>query len=255
MRRNSVCALLVLPALVSAAAACSSGGNTPPAPGATSTAPSGTGVVRGAAPATTAASSRASLRSAAPRQIEGDVLVTAADPPVAVVLWRPQQGEPRDRLTLFSAEGDDPAGALRRTDFISTQPAGAEPRTVAVTLPEMGDADLAANRELVRRFYSDVIDNGRVESVETYVAPDYVQHNPAVPQGIEGVRQLARLLSANPSGGKNRTEVAVVADGDVVALVSRLATAGGSGGQLVDVFRVVDGKVAEHWDFTPAPTN
>ena len=54
------------------------------------------------------------------------------------------------------------------------------------------------NKALVRRWFAE-IDRGNLDAIDELLAPDYVDHNPAIPglpAGREGVRQINRTLVA-----------------------------------------------------------
>lgn len=91
------------------------------------------------------------------------------------------------------------------------------------------------------------------------IAPDYRQHNPGVPPGLDGVRQgFAAFLAVFPDLAA--AVEAVVAQGDLVA--ARFTWEGthraeflgvpASGRRVrwgsADWWRVRDGRLAEHWD-------
>jgi predicted SnoaL-like aldol condensation-catalyzing enzyme len=84
--------------------------------------------------------------------------------------------------------------------------------------------------------------------------PDYIQHNPGLPTGAAPI--LGALPALQESGLRAETH-RVLAEGDLVVLHSTYENAQAFGAeQLVgfDVFRVEDGRVAEHWDNLTAVT-
>ena len=86
------------------------------------------------------------------------------------------------------------------------------------------------------------------EAAARLLAPDYVQHNPAVPTGAAPI--LAFLPALEESGIKVETH-RVLTEGDLVVLHNTYTNAQAFGGDRLvafDVFRVENGKVAEHWD-------
>ena len=77
--------------------------------------------------------------------------------------------------------------------------------------------------------------------------PRYWQHNPRFPNGTPG---LAGLVQAAPAGSGPRIIVAqALADGDLVFTIRNVA----GGNVAADIWRVVDGKIIEHWDVVPPP--
>lgn len=97
-------------------------------------------------------------------------------------------------------------------------------------------ADEAANEAVVRRLYTEVFNGRDAAVIDALVAPVYAQHNPAVPDGIAGLKALA-------ANGLPSTVKQVVAQGDLVAVVVDYGTV-----PAVDIFRLADGRIVEHWD-------
>jgi len=116
------------------------------------------------------------------------------------------------------------------------------------------------NKEVVTRFYNDVFIRHDMSKLDIYMRDDYIQHNQDCPQGKAGfVEFFAVIFKALPDF-KYRLKK-MVAEGDIVMAFSRTTgthTGGAwlgkqaSGNKLdydvVDIFRVQDGKIAEHWD-------
>ena len=80
--------------------------------------------------------------------------------------------------------------------------------------------------------------------VAKYFAPDYIQHNPAIPNGSAAIPALIASLSPEFSYELGMA----VAEGDLVMVHGRYVGWAAKPMVAVDIFRVVDGKVTEHWD-------
>ena len=80
--------------------------------------------------------------------------------------------------------------------------------------------------------------------VARYFAPDYIQHNPAISDGPAPISGLIASLGKDFSYEPGMA----VADGDLVMVHGRYVGWGPKPMVAVDIFRVVDGKVTEHWD-------
>ena len=103
------------------------------------------------------------------------------------------------------------------------------------------------NKELVLDFY-EKYNNRDVEGVMAYPGETYIQHNPWVADGPAAFRRFVTYLRENYPDGRNEVK-RVIADGDLVALhVHSRRVPGEEGRAIVDIFRVEDGKVVEHWD-------
>ena len=91
------------------------------------------------------------------------------------------------------------------------------------------------------------------EAARELVTPDYMQHNPAIPTGAEGLLGAIPLVE---QAGMTVTTHRIIAEGDMVVLHNTYENADAFGAPTLvafDVFRVEDGRVAEHWDNLQAP--
>ncbi|MEI9996759.1 MAG: nuclear transport factor 2 family protein [Rhizomicrobium sp.] len=83
------------------------------------------------------------------------------------------------------------------------------------------------------------------EAAEKSWSPDYVQHSAHVPQGREGLFNLVKSL---PPSARYEPGL-VMADGDMVMMHGRFSGRGSSPNWIaVDIVRMVDGVLVEHWD-------
>jgi predicted SnoaL-like aldol condensation-catalyzing enzyme len=105
------------------------------------------------------------------------------------------------------------------------------------------------NREIVEDFLDMINTQGRVrEAFERHVHETYVQHNPTIGNGPEDAMALIAGLVATP--GFHASVKRIVADGDLVAVHMhvRFSEAENSGMAVMDMFRLENGKIVEHWD-------
>ena len=109
----------------------------------------------------------------------------------------------------------------------------------------------AANKKLVVDFYRVVFIEKKVrEGFDRYVAPDYIQHNPLVPTGRDAA---VKLLSQRVTKESITDIKRVIAEGDLVVLhVHSRTNLTDRGRAVIDIFRVADGKIVEHWDVIQA---
>ena len=116
------------------------------------------------------------------------------------------------------------------------------------------------NKETVKRFCNDVFGNHDFSNIDQYMRDDYIQHNEDVPQGKAGFLQFFReTFKAMPDFRYTVKEI--VAERDLVWMYCT-TTGTHTGGEwlgikptgnrldfnVVDMFRLQDGKIAEHWD-------
>jgi predicted SnoaL-like aldol condensation-catalyzing enzyme len=106
------------------------------------------------------------------------------------------------------------------------------------------------NKRIVQAFYQMVLNDRDVDTAfRLYAGNSYRQHNPLVEDGKEGVRKFVAWIGANrPNAGGEIKRV--FAEGQFVILhVHWTGLLGGKNGEaVVDIFRLEDGKVVEHWD-------
>ncbi|WP_315704360.1 MULTISPECIES: ester cyclase [unclassified Bradyrhizobium] len=103
------------------------------------------------------------------------------------------------------------------------------------------------NKAVVLDFYEQGLNRKDFAAASKYLG-SYVQHNPNAEDGPEGFRKFIEFLKAKyPQSHSEITKVLV--DGDFVILrVHAIREPGTRGNAIVDIFRLKDGKIEEHWD-------
>ncbi len=117
----------------------------------------------------------------------------------------------------------------------------------------------AETDELVRRFYEDVLVSGDLVALDELATSDYEEHDPLPGQG-DGLQGLKDRVSTLREGLDPRFTIEdVISEGD--RLVVRWTNSGTHVGDFlgipatnksfsvagIDIYRVSDGKLAEHW--------
>lgn len=104
------------------------------------------------------------------------------------------------------------------------------------------------NKKLVRSFVEDILVNGKMDKLAGYFDGDhYIQHNPQIADGLSG---LGSALDAMAKAGVTMKYAKihnVLGEGNFVLTTSN-GTLGGKPKAFYDLFRVENGKIAEHWD-------
>lgn len=115
------------------------------------------------------------------------------------------------------------------------------------------------NKAVVRRLFEEVM-KGNLSVADELIAEDYAQHSVfGIPDGREGFKQFFMTFAAAAPDAHFVIDD-VIAEGDKV--VTRLTVTGTQTGALqgipptgktfsmkgIDIFRLVDGRIVEHWD-------
>ena len=105
-----------------------------------------------------------------------------------------------------------------------------------------------ANLKLVVNFYEQFFNEHEVARAAEVVSENYKQHNPEVPDGKKPfVDYFSQLFKETPQSKARIVRTAT--SGDLVWLQVHSTNSPSDRGQAVlDIFRVKNGKIVEHWD-------
>ena len=119
------------------------------------------------------------------------------------------------------------------------------------------DPKLAANKKVAYDFFRVVLRGFRLDQADKYMTNDYMQHNPNAETGMAGFKAYFNAIMPNPLPAIPETLpglVAIQAEGDYVTLsfVREYDDPAAKGKKYTttwfDMFRIVNGKIVEHWD-------
>jgi steroid delta-isomerase-like uncharacterized protein len=116
-----------------------------------------------------------------------------------------------------------------------------------------------ANRALVRRYYDEVLNEGRIEALDELAVGDYEEHDPLPGQGTGRGGLKDRVATLRDALAETFTVEDVIAEGDRVAV--RWSASGRHVGDFmgmpasgrpftmagIDIHRLRDGRMSEHW--------
>ena len=138
----------------------------------------------------------------------------------------------------------------------------AQERVVGVKNPDAlfhsSDPKLDANKQVVYHIFKDILEGGRIDAIDKYLSARYIQHNPNIPSGHDGLKKMLGMVPPKPPAERLSAHVvAVVAEGDyvIVSTVQPLPDPRSPGKTYTtthfDMWRIQDGKADEHWDEAP----
>lgn len=103
------------------------------------------------------------------------------------------------------------------------------------------------NIEVVLKVYEEVFNNKDLSHLDDYMQDGYMQHNAHVEDGKEGFRQfLERFFQLDPY--MEIIKIFENTENEVAVFFKCTCRANGSINKVVDIYRLQDGKLAEHWD-------
>lgn len=143
--------------------------------------------------------------------------------------------------------------------FLLALPAAAQPPGEAsAPAPQAAAADpMGANKDLVRRYLSEVLSAGKLDVLDQLLAPDFVDSTPGAPKDIRGPEVIrasqARARKIFPE--VSYTVEDLIAEGDKVAARYTVRATGrsdsGPGPKVevtgITIFRIAEGKIRETW--------
>jgi predicted SnoaL-like aldol condensation-catalyzing enzyme len=121
-------------------------------------------------------------------------------------------------------------------------------------------SDASTNKEVLSRFYEDIFLRHDLSRIDGYMHDDYIQHNADCPQGKAGFLEFHRGFFAAIPDFRATINMMVAEDDKVFVYNTVTGTHTGYGfldypptnNQIrfdtVDMYRLRDGKLCEHWD-------
>lgn len=134
-------------------------------------------------------------------------------------------------------------------NLIDVAPANPSGRTQTDGVTQISDTNqTTANKAIVADFVNTVLIKGEFDKLTNYFDGDnYIQHNPAIGDGLSGLGQALEEMAKNNISMVYEKNHKVLGEGNFVLSVSE-GTFAGQHTSYYDLFRVENGKIAEHWD-------
>ncbi|MVT08365.1 nuclear transport factor 2 family protein [Chitinophaga tropicalis] len=103
------------------------------------------------------------------------------------------------------------------------------------------------NKQIATTAYQRIFGDLDTTAVDDYISKDFIQHNPTIADGPDGIKALVQMLASQGIPKQKITFKHIVAENDIVFLHSRYEMAGKEW-RFIDIYRVKDDKLTEHWD-------
>ncbi|MEU1996756.1 nuclear transport factor 2 family protein [Nocardia gamkensis] len=114
------------------------------------------------------------------------------------------------------------------------------------------DSTALRNKELAMRGFAEFA-AGNIDALRTLLHDDFLEHSPGNPSGKEA---FLEFIAQAPVAGSTLELARVIADDEYVVMHYRMILPGETEPDqaVVDIWRMVDGKIVEHWDVVqPVP--
>lgn len=105
-----------------------------------------------------------------------------------------------------------------------------------------------SNKEMILSFYERFFNRHEVEAAEEFVKENYIQHNPGVQQGRKGLMDGFREKFISHPDFCLKVVRLVEEDNIMVVYLKSVDPEGNTRARVVDIYRIEDGMLAEHWD-------
>ena len=104
------------------------------------------------------------------------------------------------------------------------------------------------NLTFVLEMFEHVLNPMDSSAVERFISPDYIQHNQLAEPGREGLKRFLDMIKAQTPEAVHDVKRAFV-DGDHVTVHYHVRRwPDDLGWAAIDIFRLENGMIAEHWD-------
>jgi predicted SnoaL-like aldol condensation-catalyzing enzyme len=120
---------------------------------------------------------------------------------------------------------------------------------LATSAAKAADAQqMEENKKTVAALYDAALNQKDFDAASKYLGPRYTQHNPTAGDGPNGLKGFINFLKEKFPNSHSEIK-RIFADGDyVIVHVHAVREPGTRGNAIVDIFKLENGKVVEHWD-------
>lgn len=105
-----------------------------------------------------------------------------------------------------------------------------------------------ANKEVVLAFYQYALNDKNFDAARAYLDDNYIQHNPFAQDGIEGLHKFLDYLKQTYPYSHSKIIRVFSQNNFVILHVHSIKEPNTRGEAIVDIFRLENNKIVEHWD-------
>ena len=125
--------------------------------------------------------------------------------------------------------------------------------TTEVNAAEANQRKLEENKKLVTDFLQSLLGDKDTTAIDKYIADNIIQHSPLLHDGKQGFKDDLLPYLRRPGLPKTKVDIKhIAADGDKVWLMVRDVAPNGKVFARIDIFKVENGKITEHWSVEQA---
>jgi predicted SnoaL-like aldol condensation-catalyzing enzyme len=169
-----------------------------------------------------------------------DIEVTPLGAGLFAVSWQERSGATVTHVQDFDREFVHSHATLPDGRFMRM----AGPMTIITPAQRPADDRPQRNKALVLDAMTSLFQRRDASAVDRLYVEDYVQHNPHSPQGRAALKSLVAALSDEVWYEPGL----ILAEGEFVAIHGRIRGWAERPQVVIDLFRIEDGRLAEHWD-------
>ena len=125
--------------------------------------------------------------------------------------------------------------------------------TTTTNAADENQQKLEANKKLVSDFFQSFFGDKDSTAIDKYLADNIIQHSPLLHDTKEGFKEDLRPYYSRPDLPKTKVDIRhIAAEGDKVWTMVRDVAPNGKVFARVDIFKVENGKITEHWSVEQA---